>query len=194
MNRAWFLALTAVAVVAAVVTLSERGSPPPASPVPRDAGPVRFQEGTAGARLAEYVAGDFAGERLERASWLKYKGWVMWPTEPGWDEAYVVRAYQLAKVSSTASEATAEVHYDTLGILNLTTFTYATSPSQQAVPFKLLLSEGAWKIGVPMLRPHPGPEATVAFLGRMREHYERQGPAIAQAIATIQADAARPAP
>lgn len=194
MNRAWFLAATAAAVLAAVVTLAERKSEPPASPVPRDAGPAAFPEGTAGARLAEYVAGDFGGERLERATWLKYKGWVMWPTEPAWDEAYVVRSYALAKVASTASEATAEVRYDTLGVLNLTTFAYETSPTQQAVPFKLLLSEGAWKIGVPMLRPHPGPEAAIAYLGRMREHYTKQAPAIAKALAAIRADAAKPAP
>lgn len=194
MSRAWFAAATTLAVVAAVVTLADRGqAPAPASPAPRDAGPAAFPAGTAGARLAEYVAGDFAGERLERASWLKYQAWVMWKTEPAWDEAYVVRGYRLEKVASTAVEASAEVHYDTLGVLNLTTFAYTTSPSRQAVPFKLLASEGEWKLGLPMLRPHPGPEATAAFLTRMREHYRRQAPTIARAIAAIRADAAKPA-
>lgn len=193
MSRAWYAGAAVVVLAGLALTLARPGAEPgsrvPTSPAPRDAGPATFPAGTAGHRLVEYVAGDFAGERLERASWLKYKGWVMWPTEPAWDEAYVVRSYQPGKVTAAGTEATAEVRYETLGILDLATFAYETSPSTQAVPFKLLVSEGAWKIGLPMLRPHPGPEAAIAFLERMKVHFKKQGPTIEKSIAAIRKDA-----
>lgn len=193
----WLVPVATVAAVAAGVAFAGRDPQPrPAlSPAPREAGPsASFPEGTAGARLAEYVKGDFEGERLERATWLKYQHWVMWKTEPAWDEAYVVKSYKVEKVDASATEAQGLVRYETLGVLDLQTFTYETSPSEQAVPFKLLLSEGEWKLGLPMLRPHPSPEAAIAFLARMKAHFTTLRPNLDQSIAAIRADAAKRRP
>jgi hypothetical protein len=197
MKRSWLLLALGLVLFGGLVMvgLKPGASPsPPTGPHGAPSGGVVYPEGTAGERLQAYVAGDFAGERLERASWMKYKGWVMWATEPAWDEAYVVRSFALEKVASTALDATADVTYPTLGVLDLQTFAYETSPSRQTVPFKLLLSQGEWKIGLPMLRPHPGVAATIAFLERMATHFVKQRPVIQASIARIKADAAKPEP
>jgi len=187
------LALVAIAAGVAFVGLTARDAPPGAG----GGAPAAFVAGTAGARLEEYVTGDAAGERLERATWAKYKLMVVWPNEPAWDEAYVIRSQRIAMnpaLPGAVIKAEGEVTYDTLGVLNLNTFDYETSPTRQTVPFSLLLLENTWKIGVPMLRPHPLADPTLAYLRRMREHYVTRRPAIDAAIKAIARDAAAPAP
>lgn len=186
------LALVAIAAGVAYVGLTARDAAPGAG----GAAPPAFVAGTAGARLEEYVAGDAAGERLERATWAKYKPMVVWPNEPAWDEAYVIRAHRIAMdpLPPKAVKAAGEVTYDTLGVLNLNTFEYETSPTRQTVPFELLRIQDQWKIGVPMLRPHPLADPTLAYLRRMREHYVTRRPAIDAAIKAIARDAASAAP
>lgn len=182
------LALVAIAGSVAWVGLTVRQAPTG----PGSAAPA-FLAGTPGARLDEYVAADAAGERLERATWPRFKTMVVWPNEPAWDEAYVIRSYRVSidpTHPTTPNKAEGEVFYDTLGVLNLETFTYDASPTRQTVPFSLLIVQGNWKLGVPMLRPHPLPDPTLAYLRRMREHYKVHRPAIDASIKAIARDAA----
>jgi hypothetical protein len=190
MPKAQQVALAVAAVVAvAGIAFSLRGGPqapletePPRSPPP-------FQEGSPANALWSYLQGDFSGERLERATWTKYKELVLWPAEPKWESAYVVRSFRVESGKLEGKKATCESTFDTMGELDLETFKYQTSPTQQVVPYTLEAGKEAWKIGLPMLRPHVGPEAAIAFLHRMEVGYPRLKPQIAASIQQITADA-----
>lgn len=173
---------------ALLFSLATSSSDPPTPSVP---GHVTYLPGTPGERLSGYVDADFRGERLERAAWAIFKSQVMWPTEPAWDEAYIVRSTTIAMGPTKPDSADATTTYDTLGVLSLESFVYETSPSSQRVPFKLLNTGGTWKIGLPMLRPHPSPEAAIAYLERMGSYYTQKRAVINASIKAIQADAAQ---
>jgi hypothetical protein len=64
----------------------------------------------------------------------------------------------------------------------------------QVVPYQIEAGKDAWKIGLPMLRPHVGPEAAVAYLKRMEVGYPKLKPTIEASIQAIQADAAAKQP
>ena len=151
-----------------------------------------YLPGTPAALLADYVAGDFAGERLEGANWLKYKRMVIWPTEPSWESAYVVRSYRLQPAQTTPRQAMVEVTYHTLGELNVHSFTYTPSPTRHTVAFTLVPRQGEWKIGHPILRPHVSPEAAIAHMERMATLYPQRRADIQRAIAAVRADARQP--
>jgi hypothetical protein len=190
------LALAALAGVALVgIFLSLKGVPEVAStPTPTPLAPPIFEEGSPAGALHAYLEGDFAGDRLERASWAKYSQMVIWTSEPKWDGAYVVRSFRVESGKAHAHGAGAEATFDTIGELDLDHFSYSSSPSRQTVPYELVKGPDGWLIGTPTLRPHPGPEAAMAFLKRMEAGYPRQKSAIESAISKIDADARRAKP
>lgn len=151
--------------------------------------PPTFQVGTPPYWLHEYVQADFQGDRLEKANWPRLKQMVIWPTEANWDSAYVIRSFRLQSGPVTPKEATVEVTYETLGELNVHEFTYTPSPSRQTVPYALVPGQERWLIGVPILKPHVGPDAAVAYLERMKVHNPKRQAAIQAAIDGIRADA-----
>lgn len=148
-----------------------------------------FLEGTPQAALYQYVESDFQGERLEAASWLKFKELVIWPNEPNWDHAYVISRYRVQAGPQSGHDASVEVTYDTLGELDTEVYTYEHSPSRQTVPFTMVPKKGVWKVGMPRLQPHPGAQATIDYLERMAVHYPRYKKNIDASIAAIRADA-----
>lgn len=152
--------------------------------------PPAFLAGTPPAYLHEYVQGDFAGQRLEGANWVTYKERVIWPVEPSWEKADVVRSFRMQSGPTTRREATIEVTYDVLGELNLHTFTYKPAPERQIVPYLMVPRQDRYRIGTPMVRPHVGAEAAIAYLERMRPQYKHYAGNIQKSIAAIQADAA----
>jgi hypothetical protein len=156
--------------------------------------PPPFLAGTPSAYLHDYVQADFQGDRLEKANWPRFKQQVVWPVEPNWETAYVIRSFRVQTGPVTGQQATVEVTYDTLGELNLFTFVYETSPTRQTVPYLLVPGDDRWKIGAPMLKPHVGPESAIAFLERMAVHYVQYRENIKRAIARIRADAGLPEP
>ena len=149
-----------------------------------------YMPGTPAGLLATYLDGDFHGERLERALWLtKYRAYGIWPNEPAWSSAYVIARYRLQSNAMTVRDADVEATFDTLGELDLQTFVYQHSPSRQTVPYKLLNGPKGWQIAFPMLKPHVGPQAAIAYLQRMAVGYPHQRGAIAASIAAIEAEA-----
>lgn len=158
----------------------------PASQAPPSEKPM-FLEGTPQAYLYDYVEADYNGERLEGANWEKFKNEVIWPVEPNWGSAYVIRSYRLQSGPMTGKDATVEVTYDTLGELDTETFVYTPSPSRQTVPYTMVPRQDRWRIGLPMLRPHVGTEATVRYLERMKVNYPQYRTHIDQSIAALKA-------
>jgi hypothetical protein len=152
--------------------------------------PPAFLAGTPPAYLHAYVQGDFAGQRLEAANWVTYKERVIWPVEPNWEKADVIRGFRMQSGPTTRREATIEVTYDVLGELNLHTFTYKPAPERQVVPYLMVPRQDRYRIGTPMVRPHVGVEAAIAHLERMRAQYKHHEPNIQKAIAALKAEAA----
>ncbi|MDB5097948.1 MAG: hypothetical protein JWM80_2369 [Cyanobacteria bacterium RYN_339] len=182
-----FVALAGAAAVG--VFLAMKGGSDPSMPKEPPRSPPPFDEGSPAGSLWSYLQGDFAGERLERATWTKYKEMVLWPAEPKWESAYVVRSFRVEGGKVEGKKAAAECTFDTMGELDLETYKYQTSPTRQVVPYQLEFGPDTWKIGLPMLRPHVGPEAAIAFLRRMEVGYPRLKAQIEGAITTIDADA-----
>src|SRR4051812_43477684 len=101
MQRARALTVAAVGVAAVVgIFVSMKGGPQPPLSTEPPRSPPPFDEGSPSGALWSYLQGDFAGERLERATWSKYKELVLWPTEPKWESAYVVRSFRVETVKS----------------------------------------------------------------------------------------------
>jgi hypothetical protein len=189
-------ALAALAGVALVgIFLSLRGVPEiAATPTPIPLSPPPFEEGSPAGALHVYLEGDFAGERLERANWAKYSQMVLWSSEPKWDGAYVVRSFRVESGKAHAHGAGAEATFETMGELDLDHYSYKPSPSRQTVPYELVKGTDGWIIGTPTLRPHPGPEAAIAFLKRMAAGYPHQKATIEAAIKQIDSDARKAKP
>jgi hypothetical protein len=181
----------AVAAIAAVggIFLAMRGGPEPPAPTEPPRSPPPFDEGSPASALYAYVQDDFSGDRLERANWGKFKPRVLWPSEPKWESAYVVRSFRVESGKLEPKRAQAEAAYDTMGELNLETFDYKSSPTRQVVPYSLELGPEDWRIGLPMLRPHVGPEGAIAFLRRMEVGYPKLKAKIQASIEQIDADA-----
>lgn len=152
------------------------------SPTPA---PRQFLEGTPAGLLETYLQGDAQGERLERANWPKYREMVLWPREPLWDSAYIIRDYRIHSGEVAMPSAGAEVTFRTLGELNLETFVYTPSPTTQTVPYKLIAEQSRWKIAHPMLRPHVSPGGAVGFLERMAVGHPDKKDAIERSIQAI---------
>lgn len=152
--------------------------------------PPAFLAGTPPAYLYAYVQGDFEGERLEGAHWSRYKERVVWPVEPNWEKAEVIRGFRMQSGPTTQREATIEVTYDVLGHLDLHTFTYKPAPERQIVPFLMVPRASGYVIGTPMLKPHVGAEGAIAYLERMRAQYKQHEGNITRSIAAIRAEAA----
>ena len=150
--------------------------------------PPVFLAGTPPAYLYEYVQGDFKGERLEAANKARYKERVLWPTEPNWETAAVIRSFRMQSGPTTRTEASIEVTYDTLGELNLHDYTYRSAPKREILPFVLVPGQERYKIVSPILKPHVGAEAAIAFLERMSVNYQQFRPNIQRSIERIKAD------
>ena len=191
-----FLAVVAIAGLAFAMYGSSGGRGPIAMPTPTPVtSPPAFGEGTPAGVVHTYLEGDFAGERLERASWAKFQRMVLWPSEPKWDSAYVVRSFRVESGKQDKHDASADATFDTLGELDLEQFVYTTSPSEQTVPYMLTSNaKVGWLIAQPMLKPHSGPEATIAFLKRMRVGYPTLAYHIDASIKQIAADARKGRP
>lgn len=155
----------------------------------RPSEPPAFLAGTPPAYLHEYVQGDFLGDRLEAANKARYKEMVAWPTEPNWELAAVIRGFRMQSGPTTRTEASIEVTYDTLGELNLHDFTYKPAPQREILPFVLVPGKERYTIVSPMLKPHVGVEAAIAFLERMEVNNARYRANIRQSIDRIRADA-----
>lgn len=183
-NRLLGGVILGVALIGGYLTM--RGVPEPqATPTPTPLSPPPFEEGSPAGALHAYLEGDFAGERLERASWSKYKHMVLWPTEPKWDSAYVIRSFRVESGPITGRKSSAEATFDTMGELDLDRYTYTASPTRQRVPYELVTSTEGWVLGTPTLRPHVGPEAAIAFLKRMRVGFPTLRGAIDASIKAI---------
>lgn len=178
-------------VVIAGLYVSMRGAPEPAAtPTPTPLSPPPFEQGSPAGALHAYLEGDFAGERLERATWAtKYAHLVVWGAEPKWDGAYVIRSFRVESGPRQAHKASAEATFDTMGELDLDHFTYTPSATRQRVPYDLVMGNDGWLIASPTLRPHVGPEAAISYLKRMEVGYSRLAKTINKAIAQIDADA-----
>ncbi|MNT65167.1 hypothetical protein D3C72_2031280 [compost metagenome] len=114
---------------------------------------------------------------------------VAWPTEPNWELAAVIRGFRMQSGPTTRTEASIEVTYDTLGELNLHDFTYKRAPQREILPFVLVPGKERYMIVSPILKPHVGVEAAIAFLERMDVNNVQYRANIRQSIDRIRADA-----
>lgn len=143
-------------------------------------------------KVETYVEGDFQGERLEGANWAaKYKKLVNWSTEPNWDQAYIIRSYNVESGKVGKDQAEAVVTYDTMGELDLDLLTYTPSPTRQSVTFTLKKENDEWLIAFPTLRPHPSLEAAIAHLERMAVGYPLKRPAIEELLTQLRSEQAQ---
>lgn len=176
----------------AATTAAASPSAAAATPAPADSKARKFLEHTPAGRVETYVDGDWNGERLEAANWpAKYKALVNWATEPSWDQAYLIRSYNIETGKEGDRQATAFVTYDTLGEFELDTFKYTASPTRQTVTYTLEKDKDQWLVGYPMLRPHVSVPAMIAFLERQAQAYPLKKPAIDEALTQLRAEQAR---
>lgn len=176
----------------AATTAAASPSVAAATPVPAESQARKFAEHTPAGSLETYIDGDFKGERLEGANWAaKYKALVNWQTEPSWDQAYILRTYNIETGKTGDRQSTAFVTYDTLGEFDLDTFKYTASPTRQTVTYTLEKDKDTWLVGYPMLRPHVSIDAMIAHLERLAVGYPLKKPAIDTGIEQLRAEKAR---
>lgn len=185
MKRTWPIATAIAGLVGGLWLLA--GGPFPGGPSSTPTQQPNFLPGTPASAIETYLDADYAGERLERASWGKFKELVSWPREPAWDSAYVIRSFHIKSGKTTMLRAEAEVEFVTAGELDLTTYVYTPSPTLQIVPYHLERPHDSWKLALPVLRPHVSPPAAVEFLKRMATGYPRLKTGIEASIKAIEA-------
>jgi hypothetical protein len=115
--------------------------------------------------VREYCHLDFEGTRLSsnNPDAAKYDGLVVWPNEPGWDGAVVVKDFAITRFWFERSQSFVTVQYFVLGNMADTEVT-ATRQHKELVTFVLTRSGDTWKIAHPLIPPHISVHASITAL------------------------------
>lgn len=125
-----------------------------------------------------YCQLDFDGARMRSQSYDAVSKLILWHTEPGWDQSYVVRNFQIISVKKNGSRAAVKVEYRLVG--HIDGGELKATPRTERVTFVLTRSSKewvwrndepvlvrgklAWRITEPIIPPHSSIAYTIKHL------------------------------